>query len=69
MNLQEKILELKKELDLNSINKQRKRYLESYLSELVAYSEHHPDETEIPSTLMLFCDSNPDAIECKIFEV
>lgn len=69
MELQNKILEIKRELDINSINKQRKRYLESYLSELVTYSERHPNETKIPSSLMLFCDSNPDASECRIFEV
>lgn len=69
MELQHKILELKKELDINSINKQRKRYLESYLTELIEYAEKHPDATEVPSSLILFCEANPDASECRIFEV
>lgn len=69
MELKDKILEIQRELDINSINKQRKRYLESYLSELVTYLEHHPDAKEIPSSLMIFCDSNPDANECKIFDL
>lgn len=69
MELKDKILEIQKELDINSINKQRKRYLESYLSELISYSEKHPEKTEIPSALILFCDTNPDANECKIFDL
>lgn len=69
MKLQEKIQELKKELDINSINKQRKRYLESYLAELISYSERHPEVEELPSQLILFCDLNPDASECRIFDV
>lgn len=69
MNLKDKIFEIQRELDINSINKQRKRYLESYLSELITYSEKHPDKTEIPSSLVLFCDANPDANECKIFDL
>jgi hypothetical protein len=69
MELKAKILELQRELDINSINKQRKRYLESYLSELIAYSEKYPNKTELPSTLVLYCESNPDASECRIFDV
>jgi hypothetical protein len=69
MNIQETIKIIKQELDINSINKQRKRYLGSYLNELIAYSQRHPEDTEVPSSLTLYCDLNPDAIECKIFDV
>lgn len=69
MTLQEKIQEIRKELDINSINKQRKRYLESYLSELISYSERHPNAIEIPSSLILFCEENPNANECRVFDV
>ena len=69
MDLSNTIQVIKNELDLNSINKQRKRYLESYLTELVSYSEKHPEVTEVPSSLAIFCDVNPNAKECKIFDV
>jgi hypothetical protein len=69
MDLQETIQAIQKELDINSINKQRKRYLESYLSELIGYSERHPDITKLPNSLEIFCDLNPDANECKIFDL
>ena len=69
MNLKETIQGIKNELDFNSINKQRKRYLESYLTELIFYSERHPEITEVPSSLSIFCDLNPNAKECKIFDV
>jgi hypothetical protein len=69
MDLQQTIQSLSNELDTNSINKQRKRYLESYLFELVAYSERHPDAKEVPSPLDIFCDLNPNAKECKIFDL
>ncbi len=69
MDIQETIKLIQKELDINSINKQRKRYLESYLNELIAYSQRHPEVTEVPSSLALYCDLNPNAIECKIFDV
>lgn len=69
MNLSNTIQVIKNELDLNSINKQRKRYLESYLTELINYSEKHPEVTEVPSSLSIFCDVNPNAKECKIFDV
>lgn len=69
MNLKETIKNIQNELDVYSINKQRTRYLESYLSELIAYSERHPEETQVPSPLTIFCDLNPNAEECKIFDV
>jgi len=69
MNLESKIQEIKKELDTNSINKQRKRYLESYLSELIEFLIRHPNYKQVPTSLELFCEFNPDANECKIFEL
>jgi hypothetical protein len=69
MDLQETIKIIRNELDVNSINKQRKRYLESYLSELISFSERHPEVTELPSPLTIFCDLNPNAEECKIYDV
>jgi hypothetical protein len=69
MNLQETIKIIQDELYNNSINKQRERHLETYLSELIEYSERHPEVTKLPGPLTIFCDLNPNAKECKIFDL
>ena len=69
MDIYQTIQTIKNELDIMSINRQRERYLESYLTELIIYSERHPDVSEVPSSLAIFCDMNPNAKECKIFDI
>lgn len=68
MDLHETILRLEKELTFSDLNKQRERYLSEYLSELINYSKNHPTEVTVPSPLILFCESNPDALECRIYD-
>ena len=67
MELQELINDICEELETTSLNKQRKRYLNAYLEELLEYQKHHPDMNTIPNSLELFCDLNPDAQECRIY--
>jgi hypothetical protein len=57
------------ELDGDNITKQRRRYLESYMEELDRYIKNHPDITQIPSSLELYCDLNPDAPECRKYDI
>lgn len=52
-----------------NVNSQRRRFLESELESLIKYKEAHPTKTEDPSPLDLFCNENPDAPECRIYEV
>lgn len=68
MELQELIQNINDELGNSSLNKQRKRYLEGHLEELLEYQKHHPDATVIPNALELFCDLNPNALECRIYD-
>lgn len=63
----ETILNIEKELD-SECSKQRRRHLESDLEQLLAYIERHPDAEYLPSSLELYCDENPDALECRIYE-
>ena len=56
------------ELENPNINSQRRRHIEGELEDLKAYQENHPNETHDPTPLELFCDSNPDAAECRIYE-
>jgi hypothetical protein len=68
MELQKLINEIYEELENPSINRQRSRHLNSYLEELLNYQKNHPEELNVPTSLELYCDSNPDASECKIYD-
>jgi hypothetical protein len=68
MDLKETINNIKKELSFSNLNKQRERYLTGYLSELIKYNENHPEEVDVPSPLILFCEENPDSPECRIHD-
>jgi len=68
MELTELINNTQEELDNPSINRQRKRHLTSLLEELLSYQERHPNITIAPTALELYCDNNPDALECKIYD-
>jgi len=67
-SLQQHINNDRDELDNPNINGQRRRHLEDELNALEQYQVNHPDEDHDPSGLELFCDSNPDALECRIYE-
>lgn len=57
-----------KELDSGSPSSQRRRHIEDELQQLQQYHSNHPEETKDPSPLDLFCDSHPDAPECRIYD-
>jgi hypothetical protein len=57
-----------KELDTANISTQRRRHLEDELKNLENYHNNHPNEDHDPNALELFCDSNPNSPECKIFD-
>jgi CP12 domain len=69
MELQELINDICEELEGSFTNVQRRRYLRSYLEELLEYQKNNPDKTEVPSCLQLFCSLNPEALECKMYDV
>jgi hypothetical protein len=59
----------KKELDHYNLSAQRRRHLESELISLEKYRKNHPENDKDPSPLELFCDENPYALECRIYNV
>jgi hypothetical protein len=63
----ETVLRIEKELD-SECSKQRRRHLENELERLLAYIERHPDATYAPNSLELYCDENPNALECRVYE-
>lgn len=52
----------------SSINKQRKRYLSAYLEDLIEYQTNNPTATQTPTTFELFCNLNPNSLECRIYD-
>jgi hypothetical protein len=69
MELQELINDICEELEGSFTNVQRRRYLRSYLEELLQYQKNNPNKTEIPGPLQLFCDLNPEALECRKYDL
>jgi hypothetical protein len=57
------------ELDSPTTSSQRRRHLKDELESLEKYQSNHPGDNHDPTPLELFCDSNPYALECKIYEV
>jgi len=52
---------------------QQRRHIEGELEELENYAKNHAKEIadgdhHDPTPLELYCDSNPDADECRIYE-
>lgn len=47
---------------------QSRRHAEEELEALESYAERHPNDDHDPTPLELYCDANPDAAECRIYE-
>jgi len=58
----------KKILDDPQTSPQARRHTEQELADLQAYAERHPDDHHDPTPLELYCDTHPDAAECKIYD-
>jgi hypothetical protein len=63
----------KRILENPTTSPQQRRHVESELHELELYAENHKKEIEEgdhhdPTPLELYCDTNPDADECRIYE-
>jgi hypothetical protein len=66
--IQQHINDDKNELDSGSLSPQRKRHIECELEQLQNYQERHPEDIKDPTPLQLYCDQNPHALECRIYE-
>jgi hypothetical protein len=58
----------KKILDDPQTSPQARRHTQEELIALEVYKERHPNDDRDPTSLELFCDGNPDAPECKIYD-
>jgi len=67
-NIEQHIEADKKILNDPTISPQQRRHIEGELEELEQYHENHPNDHHDPTPLELYCDSHPDASECKIYD-
>lgn len=47
---------------------QARRYTEEELNSLKSYKANHPDDDHDPNAFELYCDANPDALECRMYD-
>ncbi|MGA1433628.1 MAG: CP12 domain-containing protein [Candidatus Nanopelagicaceae bacterium] len=55
-------------LDDPQTSPQARRHTQEELTALEAYKANHPGEDHDPTPLELFCDSNPAALECRVYD-
>jgi hypothetical protein len=67
-SIEDHIQKDKKILDDPTTSPQNRRHIEDELEQLESYHEKHPEDHHDPSSLELYCDKNPDALECRIYE-
>jgi hypothetical protein len=51
-----------------TISPQARRHTEEELEALRAYKVNHPNDSHDPTSLELYCDTHPDASECRVYE-
>jgi hypothetical protein len=44
------------------------RKLEQKIRELAEFQQRHPEESEAPSALEVFCDLNPSNLNCRVYD-
>ena len=55
-------------LDDQTLSPQMRRHTAEELEALEAYKSHHPEDEHAPTSLELFCDKNPGAVECLVYD-
>jgi len=55
-------------LDDSTISPQMRRHTQEELQALQVYKEKHPEDHHDPTPLELYCDNNPDALECRVYD-
>lgn len=72
-NIEKHIAKDKEILENPTTSPQQRRHIEGELHELEVYAENHKKEIEAgdhhdPTALELFCEVEPSALECKVFD-
>jgi hypothetical protein len=56
-------------LDNPTSSPQQRRHTEDELESLKLYKKNHPEKDKDPTALELFCNENPSASECRMYDV
>ena len=67
-NIEQHIQKDEEILDNPTISPHMRRHTEEELADLQAYAERHPEDHHDPTPLELYCDTHPDASECRVYE-
>jgi hypothetical protein len=67
-NINQHIEEDKRILEDPTVSPQMRRHTAEELEALEAYKDNHPEDDHDPTPLELYCDANPEAPECRIYE-
>ena len=67
-NIDKHIVRDKEILDNPVISSQARRHTQEELQSLESYKSNYPNDNHDPTPLELYCDANPDALECRIYE-
>ena len=67
-NIEAHIQHDKKILDDPQTSPQARRHTEEELAALESYKLNHPEDTHDPTALELYCDANPEAPECLVYD-
>lgn len=67
-NIQKHIEYDKKVLDDPMSSSQSRRHVEEELDALNRWVEKHPDDEHDPTPLELYCNDNPNALECRVYD-
>lgn len=68
-NIKQHIEKDKGILDDPTTSPQARRHTEQELASLERYAESHPNVEDDPSPLELYCNDNPNASECRVYDV
>jgi hypothetical protein len=58
----------KKILEDPTVSPQMRRHTAEELKALETYKERHPEDSHDPTPLELYCDANPGAIQCRVYD-
>ena len=67
-NIDQHIAKDKQILDDPQTSPQARRHTEEELVALETYKANHPEDTHDPTPLELYCELNPDALECRVYD-
>jgi hypothetical protein len=67
-NIQKHIEHDRKIVDDAMASSQSRRHAEEELESLERYHASHPEDEHDPTPLELYCNDNPSALECRIYE-